>query len=210
MSLLRRFFFWPLCKACWGSGGGSAGNFSFLRCWVGVPGAGPVWMVFWGMLGLSGPKMASRRLEGQIDRFAAFFGPPEALLFSRLCRARLGQGWGRGGTSNLPSLRCWVGVPGAGRIWRGFWGMLGLCGLKLGLKRLEGQNYRFTAFFGPMEGAFLLGPCERACWGRGGAGSAQVTFPPSGAGLGPLVRGLFGCFFGVCWGFVGKNWHQHV
>ena len=104
-------------------------------------------------------------------------------------RACAGQGWGRGG---------------------GFWGMLGLCGLKLGLKRLEGQNYRFTAFFGPMEGAFLLGPCERACWGRGGPGSAQVTFPPSGAGLGPLVRGLFGCFFGVCWGFVGKNWHQHV
>ena len=91
----------------------------------------------------------------------------------------------------------------------GFWGMLGRCGSNLALRRLEGQSYRFAAFFGPLEALFFRRLC-RACRGRAGAGVAQVTFPPSGAGLGCLARALFGWFFGVCWGFVGQNWHSGV
>ena len=70
----------------------------------------------------------------------------EALFYWLLCEGLLGQGWRRGGASNLPSLRCWVGVPGAGTTWMGFWGMLGLCGSKLASRRLNGQNDRFCSF----------------------------------------------------------------
>ena len=41
-------------------------------------------------------------------------------------------------------------------------------------------------------------------------GAAQAIFPPSGAALGCLVGGLLGWVSGVCWRFVGQNWHQGV
>ena len=64
----------------------------------------------------------------------------EVLFFWLLCEGLLGQGWRRGGAGNLPSLRCWVGVPSAGPYRMGFWGMLGLCGPKLACRLVEGQN----------------------------------------------------------------------
>ena len=147
-----------------------------------------------------------RRANLQVCSF--FLASGGAFLLAPV-QGLLGQGWGWGGASNLASPTCWVGVPSAGPIRMGFWGMLGHCGSKLALRRLEGQSYRFAAFFGPLEALFFRRLC-RACRGRAGAGVAQVTFPPSGAGLGCLARALFGWFSGVCWGFVGQNWHSGV
>ena len=155
-------------------------------CWVGVHGGGPVWMVFWGMLGICGSKLASRRLKGPNERVATFWGALQAPFALPLCKACWDSGGGSAG--NLPSLRCWVGVHGEGPVWIGFWGILGICGSKRALKWLKGQNQRFAAYPG-LRGRCFCGPCARPA--RAVVGIAQAIFPPSGAGLGCLMRGLF-------------------
>ena len=155
------------------------------------------------MLGLCGSKMASRPLEGQNDSFAACFGGLEALFWCPLCNACRNSGGGSAG--NFSALGCWVGLPGGGPPWMGFWGMLGICGSKMASSPLEGQNDSFAACFGGLEALFLWPRCK-ACrnsgWGR--AGRVGASNLPS-LRLGCLVRGLIGWVSGVCWGFVGQK-----
>ena len=162
-------------------------------------------MVFWGMLGFCGTKLASRRLKRQNDRFAAFFGPLQAPCWWPLCKACCDSGGG--GAGNLPSLQCWVGVHREGPVSMVFWGILGIWGSKRALKWMKGQKQRFAAYPG-LHGGFFCGPCARPA--RVVVWAAQAIFPPSGAGLGCLMRGLFRWFSGLCWVFVGQRWHQGV
>ena len=128
-------------------------------------------------------------------------------------RACAGQGWGRGGAGvarvTFPSSGTGFGCPVRGA----FGWFSGVCWGSVGYNWdqsvWKGKIKVLQLFLGLWR-RFFFGSCARACWGRGGAGVAQVTFPPSGAGLGCLVPGLLGWVSGVCWGFVGQNWHQGV
>ena len=160
---LEALFFRRLCRACRGRAGAGVAQVTFPPSGAGLGClARALFGYFLGYAGALWAKtgiQACRRAKIQV---CSFFGASGGAFFVTPVQGLLGQGWGRGGASNLCSLRCWVGVPGAGRIWMDFWGMLGLFGSKLASERLEGQVCRFAAFVGPL-GALFFWPLCRAC-----------------------------------------------
>ena len=79
---------------------------------------------------------------------------------------------------------------------QGLCGAPGVC-VKGGPSRGPGRGGYSGALSGSSGGAPFLGQG----WGRVGASNLPSLR------LGCLVRGLIGWVSGVCWGFVGQNWH---